>query len=136
MGCQITLGCGGLLAVALIAIIIGLITAFCGGTENDFGYDSETQVIRCQEYIDADLEESEGLLWGEDEVEVFSIQASLQTDRIDWDKNICPGIAETTGGKYEVWYFVVGVDGGEWLTLGYDMKPLESPPESVPSTKP
>jgi hypothetical protein len=58
-------------------------------------------------------------------VEVFSITANLKRDRLDWDKQVCPGIAETSGGKYEIWYFVTGKDQSEW-SLDYDTRPLQS----------
>ena len=125
VGCQIAPGCGGMLAVGVVVALVAVIAAFCGGSESGYGYDLETQEINCQEYLDAVAEASVDLLWGDDEVEVFSITANLKRDRLDWNKQVCPGIAETSGGKYEIWYFVTGKDQSEW-SLDYDMRPLQS----------
>ncbi len=131
VGCNCAVGCGSLLAVGVIAVVAAVIAVFCGGSVGDYGYDPETQEVNCQEYLDADVSESADLLWGDDEVEVFSIRATLKKDRVDWDKQVCPGIAETSGGKYEIWYFVIDKDKGEW-NLGYEMRPLKSAATPIP----
>ena len=125
LGCQVVLGCGGILGVGVIAALVAVIAAFCGGGGGDFGYDPDTQEINCQEYLDSDVDASVGLLWGDDEVEVFSIRAASERDHIDWGKQVCPGIAETSNGMYEIWYFVTSEGADEW-TLDYEMRPLSS----------
>ena len=125
-GCNLAFGCGGIFVLVVVIALVSVIATFCGGGgEGEYGYAPEMQEINCQEFLDAAVESSVDYVWGDDEVEVFSIRANLERDRIDWEKQVCPGIAETSGGKYEVWYFVTDSDDGEW-TLEYEMRRLQS----------
>ena len=123
IGCHLAVGCGGLVALGVVIALVSVLTVLCGGSQGDYGYDPDTQVVNCQEYVDSAVEANVGVPWFGDDVMVLSIKADLKRDRVDWDKRVCPGVAETTDGKYEIWYFVTDYEDEEW-TLDFEMRPL------------
>ena len=45
---------------------------------------------------------------------VLSISLTRHTDDLEWDKRVCPAVAETPAGRYNVWIEVTGESATEW----------------------
>ena len=45
---------------------------------------------------------------------VQSISLTRHTDDLEWNKRVCPAVAETSAGRYNVWIEVTGESETEW----------------------
>ena len=46
------------------------------------------------------------------------------TDDLEWDKRVCPAVAETSAGRYNVWIEVTGESATEW-EFEFKAEPVE-----------
>ena len=116
------IGCGGCLVAIVVVIIIVAVVSICGVRGS--GLDR----LECQEEYDDFIS-----VFNEDDSphgRILKVTASQETDRIAWDKRMCPGVAETAKGEFEVWLAVIDETSEDW-TFEFQIEPLKSEPLPV-----
>ena len=104
---QYAIGCGGFLAAIVVVIVMVIIVSSCGSGAS--GYNQ----LECQDYYDGlmpDMRVDES-----SEVQILSITANEEKDQIAWNKSICPGVMETTKGKFKIWTIEIEETSTDWF---------------------